>query len=1462
MNGSELLRIVDAIHRDKNIDQAIVFEGIEQAIVSAARKHFGEESEIVVDIDRDSGNPSVKVDGTDLEADEIGDLLGRIAAQTAKQVMIQKIREAERDALFDEFTAQRGQIVTGTVTQASGGAATVNLGKVDALLPRGEQIPGEYHRVGERVRAVVLEVKKAGSRVRIILSRTHPELVRRLFELEIPEVAEHVIEVRSLAREAGYRSKVAVSCFDNKIDCVGACVGVRGSRIKNVVDELAGERIDIVRWNDSLTVLVPNALQPAEVEDVILCPMLGKVIVLVQDDQLSLSIGKKGQNVRLASKLVGWDIHVLTQEKLDVQLDSAVAAFSKIPEVTEELAENLVAQGFFTFDDLSVIEPDQLAELGGLTAEECESIIEFADEESLKAEIEERKAKEIARLERAEAAAYAAANPPAAETEGDAETASKEADASAETPTEDASADDAAEEAATDATSNDASASAGTADAAEETPADGTAESVSEEGSSATATAVEPMAPVREPEREVTGRVRTIDAPIPTPKPSPKPAPKTPKAPEEPPAEAKEPAEPAAPEQEEPVEAVAETPKEQAEVSEEKTATKEPEPVEEEQADEPEVAEDDAKDEEDKSSDDAIEPISPEDYVPPTGAGGNVREMKPRGTLPSQGGGRRGKSKPRPSLPGIAAAPNYTPPKAKPAAKDDQPAQKPDIPLTAEVLAGDQSPLRQHLKQHRKKEGGAGSGLRPPLRRGGAPIEGEGGPSQQQRRNRRRAQRFERDESNYSRRSPRRRKRSGGPIVRKTEGTVEVPCTIRTFSEAVGHPASIFIKSLFQKGQMVTMNDTIDEETALELALEVGVDLEIKRPRDIEQELMEAVEGGDEPEQLVTRPPMITILGHVDHGKTTLLDTIRSGNVAEGEAGGITQHIAAYQVEHDNKKLTFVDTPGHAAFGEMRARGAGVTDIVVLVVAANDGVMPQTVECISHAKAAGVPIVVAMNKVDLPEINEQKVLQELAQHDVLPAEWGGDIEVVRTSATTGQGIDDLLETLLLTAELQEYTADPNRDAVGVCLEAFMDEGRGVLAWLIVQKGTLHVGDLILCGESYGRIRAMYDDHDNEITEAGPSTPIKIAGLDVVPGAGERFHVMSDVEEARTTADMRRHRGRAEVLATRGTPRTLEDILTEARGGIVQDLPLIIKADTPGSLEALRGEINKFEHPEVKVQIVHDGVGGVNESDVSLASASGAIIIAFHVIAEDRAQQLADREGVEIRRYQIIYEITETIKQALEGMLMPERVDVMTGRALVLQTFKTSRFGVIAGCRILSGTIERTNRIRVIRDQTVLNDYAIASLRREKDDVKEARLRKAPEEGFDPTTATERLTDLMKNPTARPKKKRISPSRVFNLRMQQGDELMRKARPKYFSAFAKKYPNVSEAKKTKCNVCHFGKKKKNRNDYGKALMKNISKNEKDAAKITAALEKTESAKNAKGETFGSLLKAGKLPGTAP
>ena len=719
-----------------------------------------------------------------------------------------------------------------------------------------------------------------------------------------------------------------------------------------------------------------------------------------------------------------------------------------------------------------------------------------------------------------------------------------------------------------------------------------------------------------------------------------------------------------------------------------------------------------------------------EAYIPASGGSGSrIREMKPRGTFPGSTAelSTQTKSKPKPALPNVAAPPSYSPPKPKSDSVGGKPSPRPDIPLTAEVIE-QQSPLRAHLQQKKKKKKFSGQETpetRVVSQRAGKLsnlIDEEGQPIRREKLKRRRQIQ---ESSASGQRTVRRgvgnrRQKSRAPIVRKTSAVIELPMTLRGFSEAVGRPVRELMSYLFQQGTMITINDNLPEETCLELGLEMGVDLEFKRERDLEQELVNTLAVDEAEGNLKIRPPVVTILGHVDHGKTTLLDKIRSKNVASGEAGGITQHIAAYQVDHKSRLLTFVDTPGHAAFGEMRARGANVTDIVVLVVAADDGVMPQTIECISHAKAANVPVVVAMNKIDLPDADEQKVLQDLANYNVLPAEWGGDVEVIRTSATTGQGLNDLLETILVTAELQEFKANPHCPAVGFCLEAFRDEGRGSLAWVIVQKGTLKIGDVAVCGRAYGRIRAIYNDTDHEISEAGPSCPVKVAGLDIVPGAGDQFYVMSDLDDARKVTQSRRHVGRTEGLAGRSIPRTLEDILEAAREGMTQDLPLIIKTDTPGSLEALRSEIEKFEHPEVQVRIVHEGVGGVNESDVSLAEASGAIIIAFHVVAEDRARQMAEQNGVEIRRYSIIYEVTETIKRALEGLLAPERVQVTTGRALVLRTFHISRYGTIAGCRVLSGTIERSHRVNVIRDQTVLNDYSIASLKREKDDAKEVR----------------------------------------------------------------------------------------------------------------------------------------------
>jgi len=697
-----------------------------------------------------------------------------------------------------------------------------------------------------------------------------------------------------------------------------------------------------------------------------------------------------------------------------------------------------------------------------------------------------------------------------------------------------------------------------------------------------------------------------------------------------------------------------------------------------------------------------------------------LREMRPIGSVKDREASAAAPQPSRPSgpikvnrdkavaRPMVAAPPDYVAPVIKKPKPKDEKAQKPDMALSDLVdrrspLADQLKALREAREEQEAPKAAPSKPARPGMARGSLLKELR-----------------ETREAERQAKKLKRKKRTGVAEL-KTTAQMTFPVTVRALSEAIGRPARAILGLLLKQGRMVTINDALGEEEAMEVAMELGVDLSFKRTRDIEAELLASLDHEDPPELMSGRPPIITILGHVDHGKTTMVDKIRNANVAAGEFGGITQHIAAYQVNYEGHWLTFVDTPGHAAFGEMRSRGANVTDIVVLVVAADDGVMPQTVECISHAKNAGVPIVVALNKIDLPGVDEQKILSQLAQNGILAAEWGGEYEVVRTSGAKGTGIDKLLETLILTAELHELKANSQRDALGVCLESFRDEGRGAIAWLIVQKGTLKVGDVVLCGSTYGRIRAMYNDRDEAITEAGPSVPVKVSGLTDVPGAGDHFFVMKDIEEARETAESRMHEGRRESLAQRVTPRTLEDILNQPRDGEgVQDLPLILKADSPGSIEALRSEIGKFEHPEVRVQVIHYGIGGVNESDVYLASAAGAIVIAFHVVAEDRAQMLADREGVEIRRYNIIYEVTDHIRLALQGLLRPERVEVSTGRAIVLRTFSISRFGTIAGCRVLNGTISRDSRVHLIRDQKVLNDYRIGSLKREKDDAREVR----------------------------------------------------------------------------------------------------------------------------------------------
>jgi translation initiation factor IF-2 len=558
---------------------------------------------------------------------------------------------------------------------------------------------------------------------------------------------------------------------------------------------------------------------------------------------------------------------------------------------------------------------------------------------------------------------------------------------------------------------------------------------------------------------------------------------------------------------------------------------------------------------------------------------------------------------------------------------------------------------------------------------------------------------------------------------------VEPGATVKDLGDAVGVPPTQIIKVLMDLGEMKTLTQTLSTEEIELVSEALGVEVEIgavEEPEPVE------VAPDDDPADLVEKPPVVTVMGHVDHGKTSLLDRIRRSNVQSGEAGGITQHIGAYQVESDGRKVTFIDTPGHEAFTEMRARGARVTDVVVLVVAADDGIMPQTAEAIEHARAAGVPMVVALNKIDVPNANQDKVLGELSERELVPEVYGGDTVTVPVSAKTGEGIDELLENILVVAELEDLKANPKAPASGYVIEGERDPGRGPVATLLLSRGTLEKSDAVLAGTAYGRVRAMLDFMGNRVKEAGPGTPVEILGLSGVPEAGTRFEVVDHERIARDRAQQAEERLRRQELAQGGTRRTLEELLGE---GGTQDLNLVIKADVAGSVEALKEALANLSTDEVRVNIVRSGVGALTDSDVMLGSASDGILLGFNVRPTNTAKQVAEREGVEIRTYDVIYKALEEIEAAMRGMLAPDIEERESGTAEVRQTFRVPNVGVVAGCYVTSGEIFRNNRVRVVRDGTVVYEGNIASLKRFRDDVRSVR------EGFECGVGVENFNDV-------------------------------------------------------------------------------------------------------------------------
>ena len=548
--------------------------------------------------------------------------------------------------------------------------------------------------------------------------------------------------------------------------------------------------------------------------------------------------------------------------------------------------------------------------------------------------------------------------------------------------------------------------------------------------------------------------------------------------------------------------------------------------------------------------------------------------------------------------------------------------------------------------------------------------------------------------------------------------TIPEVLTIQELADAMKIQPSVIVKKLFMQGKIVTVNQEIDYETAEEIALEFDVLCEKEEVVDVIEELLK--EDEEDEKKMKKRPPVVCVMGHVDHGKTSLLDKIRDTHVIAGEAGGITQHIGASVVEINGEKITFLDTPGHEAFTAMRMRGANSTDIAILVVAADDGVMPQTVEAINHAKAAGIEIVVAINKIDKPSANIDRVKQELTEYELIPEDWGGSTICVPVSAHTGEGIKELLEMVLLTAEVMELKANPNRRARGLVIEAELDKGKGPVATVLVQKGTLRVGDPIAAGSAYGKVRAMMDDQGRRVKEAGPSMPVEILGLNDVPNAGEVFVGCKNDKDARSFAETFISQNKIKKLEETKSKMSLDDLFNQIQEGNLKELGIVVKADVQGSVEAIKQSLVKLSNEEVVVKIIHGGVGAINESDVTLAAASNAIIIGFNVRPDATAKETAEREGIDVRLYRVIYNAIEDVEAAMKGMLEPVFEEKVLGHAEVRQTFKASGVGTIAGSYVLDGTFERDCQARIVRDGVVIYDGKLASLKRFKDDVKEVK----------------------------------------------------------------------------------------------------------------------------------------------
>eukprot|EP00210_Caulerpa_lentillifera_P008950 g8541.t1 len=1241
----EMVQAAIEFARERDIPQGSVLEAIEQALQKLARHKYGQEKDIRVSIHRKTGHVEIhhlrevvehpEDTTTQVSLEEarkknpeikIGEMLsvslppvsfGHGSVQSARQVLIPLIQDMIRQREYEEFKDRKGDIVNALVKREDFGNYILDLGSSEAFIPRDQLIPREKFRPGDRVRCYIKEVERSQRGHQIIASRTDPQFLVKLFEQEVPEVYDGLIEIKAVARDPGSRAKIGVFSRDTSIDPVGSCVGVRGSRVQAVIHELQGEKIDIIPWSSDVVTFTVNALAPAEVIKVVVRDEASKKIeVVVPDDQLSLAIGRRGQNVRLAGELSHLSIDILTEtdesKRRSEEVEKKSKLFMEYLDIDEVMARLLVTEDFETIEDLVEVPTQELSALEGFTEELAEELQRRANEALNK----ENKAIE-------EEYAALKGTPELREFTGfplkvlldlakaDVRTVADLGDLSGEE----------LKELVAHIPFTQEEADALVMKAREE---------MDEEKKSETTKGKKPLSLVT----SATGKKQAAHNQV----------------------------------------------RQSFSYGRSRSVTVE------------------IKRRKKTSSSSSSDKVKASQYSS-SGLTSNEQDARLKALKDALEAERHEEElrKKRPQKPHVEEKPPLAPP-----------SPQVDAPQLEQTEAGF-SETRERKKTFPKED------------RHISDNEEETGKKKAPRTEQKRTldpKAHLHHLKNISLTSGVIAEEKLSPRTSSFFGKKR-PLEVQDLANRMSERVKDVLKKLAEMGQQTTGDDLLDPDTAELLVTEMGHRPIRVSESDIETSLARNPEDDAETYRL-PRPPVVTIMGHVDHGKTSLLDVIRRTSVTATESGGITQHIGAYQVTlPSGQPITFLDTPGHEAFTAMRARGATITDIVILVVAADDGIKAQTVEAIHHAQAAKVPIIVAINKIDKKEAQPDRVRTELLSHELVVEKLGGEILDVEVSAIKETNIDKLLESIVLQAELMDLRASAKGMAEGTIVEARLDKGRGTVATALVRHGTLKIGQIAIAGVQWGKVRALFDDRGQKLTEALPSQPVEILGFDAPPKAGDLLNVAKDEETAREIVEFRLRRQK-DPQNERKQESLQSLMLRHNQDNDLKELHVILKGDVQGSIEAIIGGMEKMASEEVAVRVLHQSVGGITEGDIRLAQASNALILAFNVRAAPAARKMAEKESIEIRYYSIIYQLLDEVKDLLSGLLTPTYEEKFLGYADVRQVFNITKVGKIAGCFVTEGVIKRGAKVRLLRDQTVIYEGTLKTLKRHKDEVKDVR----------------------------------------------------------------------------------------------------------------------------------------------